>query len=79
MDSDLAVYLKNMHLVELMNELRRTTNNDDDIRLQAYRILTVIMAEEDIQKLQNSSHIVTVFIRCIDTSMKGVYCRKETF
>ena len=71
LDNDLAVYLKNMHLVDLMNDFLRTSNNDDEIHLQAYRILAVIMAEEDIKKLQNSSRIATVFITFIDTSMQG--------
>ena len=70
LDSDLAVHLKNIHLVDLMNDLLRTSDNDDEIHLQAYRILAVIMAEEDIKKLQNSSRIATVFITFIDTSMK---------
>jgi hypothetical protein len=70
-DNDLAVYLKNIHLVDLMNELLRTSNNDDEIHLQAYRILAVIMAEDDIKKLQNSSRIATVFITFIETSMAG--------
>lgn len=71
LDNGLAVYLKNMDLVELMNDLLRTSNSDDEIHLQAYRILAVIMAEEDIKKLQNSSRIATVFITFIDTSMEG--------
>lgn len=69
LDTELALYLKNMQLVELMSVLVRSSNNDDEIQLQVYRILAVIMAEEDIKKLENSNRIATVFIGIISQSM----------
>jgi hypothetical protein len=65
LDSDLVIYLKGLQLVDLMNVLIRTSNNDNEIHLQAYRILAVVMAEDDLIKLQNSSRIATVFITII--------------
>jgi len=71
LDTDLVIYLKSLQLVNLMNELIRTSNNDDEIHLQAYRILAVIMAEADLKKLQNSSRIATVFITFIKDAIDG--------
>jgi hypothetical protein len=71
LDSDLAVYLKSLQLVDLMTVLIQTSNNDDEIHLQAYRILAVIMAESDIKQLQNSSRIASVFIAFIGNTIDG--------
>jgi hypothetical protein len=71
LDSELVIYLKSLQLVDLMTVLIRTSNNDDEIHLQAYRILAVIMAEEDIKQLQNSSRIATVFITFIKNTIDG--------
>ena len=65
LDSDIAVYLKRLQLVNIMTELIRTANDDDEILLQAYRILAVIMAEDDLKQLQNSHRIAAVFITFI--------------
>lgn len=65
LDSDLVIYLKSLQLVNLMNDLLRTSNNDDEIHLQAYRLLAVIMAETDIKQLQNANRIAQVFITFI--------------
>ncbi|CAF1175287.1 unnamed protein product [Rotaria sordida] len=65
LDNKLAIYLKSLELVDLINILIQTSNNDDEIHLQAYRILAVIMTETDIKQLQNSSRIATVFITFI--------------
>jgi hypothetical protein len=71
LDSDLVIYLKSLQLVNLMNEMIRTSNNNNEIHLQAYRILAVIMAETDIKQLQNSSRIATVFITFIKDVIDG--------
>jgi len=71
LDSDLAVYLKSLQLVDLMTVLIKTSNNDDEIHLQAYRILAVIMAESDIKQLQNSSRIASTFIVFIGNTIDG--------
>jgi hypothetical protein len=71
LDSDLVVYLKSLQLVHLMIDLIRISNNDDEIHLQAYRILAVIMAEADIKQLQNASRIATVFITFISDVIDG--------
>ncbi|CAF2497293.1 unnamed protein product [Rotaria sp. Silwood2] len=71
LDSKLAIYLKNLQLVDLMNALIQTSNNDDEIHLQAYRVLAVIMAEADIKQLQNSSRITIVFITFIKDAIDG--------
>jgi hypothetical protein len=71
LDNDLAIYLKSLQLVDLMNVLIQISNNDDEIHLQAYRILAVIMAEADIKQLQNSSRIATVFITFIKNTIDG--------
>jgi len=71
LESDLATYLKGLQLVNLMNEIIRISNNDNEIHLQAYRILAVIMAEEDLKQLQNSSRIATVFITFIKDVIDG--------
>jgi hypothetical protein len=71
LDSDLVVYLKSLQLVHLMIDLIRISNNDDEIHLQAYRILAVIMAEADIKQLQNASRIATVFITFIHDVIDG--------
>ncbi|CAF2969193.1 unnamed protein product [Rotaria sp. Silwood2] len=71
LDSELVIYLKSLQLVDLMNVLIRTSDNDDEIHLQAYRILAVIMGEEDIKQLQNSSRIATVFITFIKNVIDG--------
>ncbi|CAF3726640.1 unnamed protein product [Rotaria sp. Silwood1] len=65
LDRELVIYLKSLELVNVMNVFLRTSNNDDEIHLQAYRILAVIMAEEDIKQLENSSRIACVFITFI--------------
>jgi hypothetical protein len=71
LDSDLVTHLKNLQLVNLMNELIRTSNNDNETHLQAYRILAVIMVQADIKQLQNSSLITTVFITFIKQGIYG--------
>jgi hypothetical protein len=71
LDSDLVIYLKSLQLVNLMNELIRTSNNDDEIHLQAYRILAVIMAQADLKQLQNSNRIAAVFITFIKDAISG--------
>ncbi|CAF1546833.1 unnamed protein product [Adineta ricciae] len=70
-DNDLAVYLKSLELVNLMNDLLRTSNNDNEVSLHAYRILAVILAEEDLKQLQNSDRIATVFIDFIKDTING--------
>jgi hypothetical protein len=70
-DSDLVIYLKSLQLVDLMTALLKTSNNDNEIHLHAYRILAVIMAEADIKQLQNSSRIATVFITFITDVIDG--------
>ena len=65
LDSDMAIYLKNLNLLNIMTELIRTSNDDDEILLQAYRILAVIMAEDDLKQLQKSDRIAAVFITFI--------------
>jgi hypothetical protein len=73
LDSGVVVYLKSLELVNMMTELIRTSNNDNEIHLQAYRILAVIMAEADLKQLQNSNRIATVFITFIkDTIDAGI-------
>ncbi|CAF1196509.1 unnamed protein product [Rotaria sordida] len=71
LDSELVIYLKSLQLVDLMNVLIRKSNNDDEVHLQAYRILAVIMTEADIKQLQNSSRIATVFITFIKNVIDG--------
>ena len=75
LDNNLIINLKSLDLVGLMNEFIRKSNNDDEIHLHAYRILAVIMAEEDIKQLQNSDRIATVFItiikQVIDSGARG--------
>ncbi|CAF1468484.1 unnamed protein product, partial [Rotaria sp. Silwood1] len=71
LDSELVIYLKSLHLVDLVNTLIRTSGDDDEIHLQAYRILAVIMGETDIKQLQNSSRIATVFIIFIKNVIDG--------
>jgi len=71
LDSDLVIYLKSLQLVDLMTALIKTSNNDNEIHLQAYRILAVIMAEADIKQLQNSNRIATVFITFIEDVIDG--------
>jgi hypothetical protein len=68
LDTDLVIYLKSLRIVDLINDLLRTSNNDDEIHIHAYRILAVIMAEADIKQLQNSSRIATVFITFINNA-----------
>ncbi|CAF1182371.1 unnamed protein product [Adineta steineri] len=70
-DNELAIYLKSLELVNLMNELLRTSNNDNEIHLHAYRILAVILAEEDLKQLQNSDRIAAVFIDFIKNTIDG--------
>jgi hypothetical protein len=70
-DQDLVIYLKSLQLVDLMTALLRTSNNDNEIHLQAYRILAVIMAEADIKQLQNSSRIAAIFITFINDVIDG--------
>lgn len=73
LDSSVVVYLKSLQLVNIMTELIRTSNNDNEIHLQGYRILAVIMAEADLKQLQNSNRIATVFITFIrDTIDAGI-------
>ena len=71
LDNDLVIYLKNVQSVNLINDIIQKSNNDDEIHLQAYRILAVIMAEEDLKQLQNSSRIATVFITFINETING--------
>jgi hypothetical protein len=54
-----------------MTALIQTSNDDDEIHLQAYRILAVIMTESDIKQLQNSSRIASVFIVIIGNTIDG--------
>ena len=65
LDTDIAVYLKSLQLVNIMTELIRISNDDAEILLQAYRILAVIMAEDDLKQLHNSQRIADVFITFI--------------
>lgn len=74
LDSELVIYLKSLQLVNLMTVMIQKSNNDNEVHLQAYRILAVIMAESDIKQLQNSSRIATVFITFIkDVIDAGVF------
>ena len=65
LDTDITVYLKSLQLVNIMTELIRISNDDAEILLQAYRILAVIMAEDDLKQLHNSQRIADVFITFI--------------
>ncbi|CAF4663442.1 unnamed protein product [Rotaria sp. Silwood1] len=71
LDNELVIYLKSLQLVDLMNALILTSDNDDEIHLQAYRILAVIMTETDIKQLQNSNRITSVFINFIKDAIDG--------
>ncbi|CAF1241696.1 unnamed protein product [Rotaria sordida] len=71
LDSKLVIYLKSLQLVDLMNVLIRKSNNDDEVHLQAYRILAVIMTEADIKQLQISNRITIVFITFIKKAIDG--------
>jgi hypothetical protein len=71
LDSDLVIYVKNLQLLDLMNVLIRTSNNDNEVHLQAYRLLAVIMTETHIKQLQNSNRIATVFITFIKDVIDG--------
>jgi hypothetical protein len=70
-DDDLIIHLKTLQLVPLITELIRTSNNDNDIHLQAYRILAVIMTEADLKQLQSSDRITAVFINFIKDVIDG--------
>ena len=62
LDADLALYLKHRQLIPLMKLLIQTSGNDNEIHLNAYLILAVVMAESDIKKLADSPKIVSVFL-----------------
>jgi hypothetical protein len=70
-DDELVSHLKNLQLVNLMIELIRTSNNDHEIHLQAYRILAMIMTEVDLKQLQNLDRITAVFIKFIQDVIDG--------
>jgi hypothetical protein len=70
-DDELVSHLKNLQLVKLMIELIRTSNNDHEIHLQAYRILAMIMTEADLKQLKNSDRITAVFIKFIQDVIDG--------
>jgi hypothetical protein len=65
LDSGTVIYLKSLQLVNMLFDLIRTSNDDNEIHLQAYRILAVIMAEADLKQLKNSNRIASVFITFI--------------
>ena len=57
---DLVVHMKsNLSLKSYL--LKLTESDDSEISFNAYRILSVIMNEEDIKRLGNSSKIVSLF------------------
>lgn len=70
-DEDLVIYLKNLQLVELLTELIRTSNGDNEIQLQAYRILAVLMTEADLKEQGNIHTMVAVFITFIKEGIDG--------
>jgi len=70
-DTDLAIYLKNLDLVNLMDKLLQTSKDHTEIHFNIYRILAVIMTEADIKQLKNSHRIASVFITGIDNAIKG--------
>lgn len=70
-DNGLALHLKSLNLVEMINTLLETSNHDNEIQLHAYRILAVLMSEADIKKLQNAPKIAEVFITYIAETMDG--------
>lgn len=72
LDTQLAVYLKSLHVVNLINDIIQTSNEDNEVHLHAYRILAVIMAEEDIKKLQNSHRIASVFLTYMDQCFNDI-------
>ena len=71
LDTDLALYLKHRQLIPLMKLLIQTSGDDNEIHLNAYRILAVVMAESDIKELEDSPRIVSVFLACIKVSIDG--------
>ncbi|CAF0924268.1 unnamed protein product [Rotaria sp. Silwood1] len=57
---DMIVYMKNnLFLKSLL--LKMTESDDSEISFNTYRILSIIMNEEDIKRLANSNKIVAVF------------------
>ena len=71
LDADLALYLKHRQLIPLMKLLIQTSGNINEIDLNAYRILAVVMTESDIKDLEDSPRIVSVFLDCIKLSIDG--------
>lgn len=70
LDTDLAVHLKSLQLVDLLNASMKISNNDAEVQLQAYRILAVVMSEADLKALQNVSGIASVFLNFIRSSIR---------
>lgn len=70
-DNELVIYLKSLRLVDILNVILQISSNDDDIHLRAYRILAVIMTEEEIEQLQNLTKIAAIFITFIRDAIDG--------
>lgn len=70
-DHDLAIYLKTLDLVNLMDKFLQTSKNHTEIHFNIYRILAVIMTEADIKQLKNSNRIASVFITSIEKAIQG--------
>jgi hypothetical protein len=70
-DNDLVNHLKSLQLVNLMTELIRMSNNDNEIHLKAYRIMAIVMTEADLKQLQNSDRITAAFINFINDVIDG--------
>lgn len=70
-DEDLVIYLKNLQLVQLLTELIRTSNGNNEIQLQGYRILAILMTEADLEEQRNAHIIVAVFLTFIKEGIDG--------
>lgn len=70
-DHELVMCLKSLQLVQLINDIIQIADNDEEIYLQAYRILAAIMTDKDIQQIKNSSIIVMVFSNFIKDAIDG--------
>ncbi|CAM4961869.1 unnamed protein product [Rotaria socialis] len=73
MTNDLRTYIKSKRMIPLL--LKLTDFADETMQFNVYRILAVILTEDDIKTLANPSKIANIFLRFLtslidDSSMK---------
>ncbi|CAF4536496.1 unnamed protein product [Didymodactylos carnosus] len=74
MDSTLVAIIKGTNLAKIFLQL--ATTRSDQLQQEAYRILAMIMTEDEVKSLSDPENITRVFTRLINNFIDNMFRKK---